>query len=208
MSLTRRSLVPLLLAAAPLALQAQDLPSRFGLGFAFVAPQGDWKDTYDSGWNVGLHVHFNREGNHEQRLRIDFIGLKEFKESGRLMGADYTVKANAAGVGVGYDWLFHFDGRRSAPGAYALIGVGGIRWTEEFTAKSEPSARNPYHVVDSQDFTSFALTVGLGVRLSRNIGLEVRHTEARTDKIRWFGESERFVDAGLSNTSVGITFRF
>jgi hypothetical protein len=71
-----------------------------GLSFLAVSPSGDWKDTYDSGWNASLQVFFNREGNHEQRLRIDLIGLKEFKESGRFTGVDYTVKANAAGVGV------------------------------------------------------------------------------------------------------------
>lgn len=195
----------LALAAAG-ALSAQSSP--VGLGLSYVAPSGVSANNFNGGGALSLYVHRGMGPAVEGRFHVDILALpgKDFRRPEGATEGQY--KSEARGVGIGYDWLFHFDGRQSAPGAYALIGVGGLRWTEEFTAQSDPGARTPYHVVDTQDFTSFALTVGLGVRLSRNVGLEVRHTEARTDKIHWFGESERFVDAGLSNTSLGVTFRF
>ena len=200
------TLAAAVMAALALPLSAQASP--VGLGLSYLAPSGVAANNFNGGGALSLYVHRGMGPAVEGRFHVDLIGLpgKDFRRPEGASEGQY--KSEAKGVGVGYDWLFHFDGRRSAPGAYALIGVGGLRWTEEFTAKSDPSARNPYSVVDSEDFTSFALTVGLGVRLSRNIGLEVRHTETRTDKIRWFGEDERFVDAGLSHTSVGVTFRF
>ncbi len=192
--------------AAAGALSAQSSP--VGLGLSYVAPSGVAANNFNGGGALSLYVHKPMGPAIEGRFHVDLMGLpgKDFRKPEGATEGQY--KSEAKGVAVGYDWLFHFDGARSAPGVYALIGVGGIHWTEEFTAKSDPSARNPYSVVDSQDFTSFALTVGLGVRLSRNVGLEIRHTETRTDKIHWFSETERFVDAGLSNTSVGVTFRF
>ncbi len=108
---------------------------------------------------------------------------------------------------MGYDWLFNFN-ESHGPGAYALLGIGGVHWTEEFTAQNDAGARDPYEVVDSNDFTSFSVAVGLGVRLSRNVGLELKHTETRTNHIHFFGTDETFVDAGLSNTSIGLTLRF
>ena len=93
----RTSLALLLVAG----LQAQELPSRVGLAFGAISPVGDWKDTYDSGWNASLQIFFNREASNEQRLRIDLIGMKEFKQSGRYSGVNFEVKANAAGVGIG-----------------------------------------------------------------------------------------------------------
>lgn len=203
MSLTRRSLATLLLAAAPLALQAQDLPSRFGLGFAYVAPQGDWKDTYDSGWNVGLHVHFNREGNHEQRLRIDFIGLKEFKESGRLSGVNYTVKANAAGVGVGYDWLPRVSRWGNGGGFHFVLGVSGISWAQ----KVEASARSPYgtgYADDTDTGFAFSPTVGFQVRFNKNVNLEARYTLSKVTA----STNTDLVWENLDHVTVGVGVRF
>jgi hypothetical protein len=192
--------------AAALPLSAQSSP--VGLGLSYVAPSGVAAHNFNGGGALSLYVHKPMGPAVEGRFHVDLIGLpgKDFRRPEGASEGQY--KSEARGVGIGYDWLFHVDGRRSAPDVYALIGVGGIHWTEEFTAQSDPGAREPYRVVDKDDFTSFALTVGLGVRLSRNVGLEVRHTETRTDKIHWFSETERFVDAGLSNTSVGVTFRF
>lgn len=194
------------LLAAAAALSAQS--SRVGFGLAAVVPSGVAANNFKSGGSLSFHVHNAMGPAIEGRFHVDVLGLpgKDFRRP--YEAAQGEFKSEARGVGVGYDWLFPFDGRRGGPGAYALVGIGGLRWTEEFTTRNVPGAREPYQVVDSEDFHSFALTLGIGVRLSRNIGLEVRHTEARTDKIRWFGEDERFVDAGLSHTSLGITFRF
>ena len=191
--------------AAALPLSAQSSP--VGLGLSYVAPSGVAANNFNGGAALSLYVSRRMGPAIEGRFHVDLRGLpgKDFRKPDGA--ADGQYKSEAKAVGVGYDWLLHFDGNR-VPGAYAVIGVGGIHWTEEFTARSDQGSRTPYHVVDSHDFTSFALTLGLGLRLSRNVGLEVRHTEARTDKIRFFGEDERFVDAGFSNTSLGVTFRF
>jgi hypothetical protein len=192
-----------LLLAAPLAAQS----SPVGLGVSYVNPSGVAANNFKGGGALSLYVH-NRMGDAvEGRFRLDLTVLpgQAFR---RPDGAtEGQFKSEAKGVGVGYDWLFHFNGVRS-PGVYALVGVGGVKWSEEFTAQSDPGSRTPYEVVDTSDFTSFAFTVGVGVRLSRNIGMEVRHTETRKDKIHWFSDTERFVDAGLSNTTVGLSFRF
>ncbi|MBK8726762.1 MAG: outer membrane beta-barrel protein [Holophagaceae bacterium] len=192
-----------LAAALPLAAQS----SPVGLGLSYIAPSGVAANNFNGGGALSLYVHKRMGPAIEGRFHLDLMGLpgKDFRKPDGAGDGQYKSEAKA--IGLGYDWLLHFDGIR-APGAYALIGVGGIRWNEEFTAQSDPGSRTPYHVVDSNDFTSFALTIGLGVRLTRNLGLEVRHTEARTDKIRFFGESERFVDAGFSHTSLGMAFRF
>jgi opacity protein-like surface antigen len=190
-------------AALPLAAQS----SPVGLGLSYIAPSGVAASNFNGGAALSLYVHKRMGPVIEGRFHVDLMGLpgKAFRKPDGAAEGEYKSEAKA--VGIGYDWLLHFDGMR-APSAYAIVGVGGIHWTEEFTAQSDAGARSPYHVVDSQDFTSFALTLGLGVRLSRNIGLEVRHTEARTDRIHWFSETERFVDAGFSHTALGVTFRF
>jgi hypothetical protein len=191
------------LLAAPLCAQS----SPVGLGLSYISPSGVAANNFKGGGALSVYVHNRMGAAVEGRFRVDLMVLpgQAFR---RPEGAtEGEFKSEAKGVGLGYDWLFHFDGVR-APGVYALVGVGGIKWSEEFTTRSDSGSRTPYKVVDTSDFTSFALTVGLGVRLSRNMGMEVRHTETRTDKIHWFRDTERFVDAGFSNTTVGLSFRF
>lgn len=195
-----RTSLALLLAVG---LQAQDLPSRVGLSFGAISPVGDWKDAYDSGWNASLQVFFNREGNHEQRLRIDLIGLKEFKESGRYAGVDYTVQANAAGVGVAYDWLPRVAAWGRGGGFHFVLGVGSISWAQ----KVEASARSPYGTAsDSETDTGFAFspTVGFQVRFNRNVNLEARYTLSKVTA----SSNTDLVWENLDHVTVGVGVRF
>lgn len=189
-------------AALPLAAQS----SPVGLGLSYIAPSGVAASNFNGGAALSLYVHKPMGPVIEGRFHVDLMGLPGKPSASPTAPPTANTRARPrpwASATTGSSTLMATGFR-----AYALIGVGGIHWTEEFTAQSDAGARSPYHVVDSQDFTSFALTIGLGVRLSRNIGSEVRHTEARTDRIHWFSETERFVDAGFSHTALGVTVRF
>ncbi len=193
-----------LLVASP-GLLAQSSP--VGLGFAYLAPSGVAANNFKGGGALSLYIHKDFSPVVEGRLHLDALYFpgKDFRRPEGVTAGQF--KSEAKGFGVGYDWLFNFNENRG-PGAYALLGIGGVHWTEDFTAQNDVGARDPYKVVDSNDFTSFSVALGLGVRLSRNVGLELKHTETRTNHIHFFGTDETLVDAGLSNTSLGLTVRF
>lgn len=200
----RRSLsLPVLALALAASLPAQDLPSRVGFSLGAVLPQGTWKDAYDSGWNASLQVFFNREGNHEQRLRFDFLGMKEFTESGRYGSASYRVKANAAGFGVGYDWLPRLGGWGRGGGFHLVLGLGGISWAQRVQA----DARSPYGAssVDETD-TGLAIspTAGLQIRFNRYVNLEARYTWSRVTA----SSNTDLVQEDLNHGMVALGFRF
>ena len=205
MKLNATILTAIALVAVSPGLMAQNSP--VGLGFSYLAPSGVANNNFKGGGELSLFVHKDFSPVVEGRFHVDGIYLpgKDFRHPEGTTSGQF--KSEAKGVGVGYDWLFNFDENRG-PGAYALLGIGGVHWTEDFTAQNDPGARDPYKVVDSKDFTSFSVTVGLGVRLSRNVGLELRHTETRTNHIHFFGTDETLVDAGLSNTALGLNIRF
>ena len=195
----RTSLALLLVAG----LQAQELPSRVGLAFGAISPVGDWKDTYDSGWNASLQIFFNREGNNEQRLRIDLIGMKEYKQSGRYLGVNYEVKANAAGVGIGYDWLPRVAQWGNGGGFHFILGIGGISWAQ----KIEANANSPYGSASAaQTDTGFAFspTAGFQIRFNRNVNMEARYTLSKVTA----STSTALVWENLNHVTVGVGFRF
>ena len=48
----------MLVAAAPAAAQ-DEKPVDFNIGFGWTMPQGDFKDSFDSGWNGAFAATFN-----------------------------------------------------------------------------------------------------------------------------------------------------
>lgn len=185
------------------ALGAQDLPSRVGLSLGAVLPQGTWKDTYDSGGTLSLQVFFNREGNHEQRLRIDLTGMKEFKESGRYLSANYEVKANAAGLGIGYDWLPRAAAWVRGGGFHFVLGIGGISWAQRVQA----NARSPYgsaSVDETENGVAISPTAGVQVRFNRYVNLEARYTWSRVTA----STNSDLVLEDLHHGTVALGFRF
>lgn len=190
----------LLLAAS---LQAQDLPSRVGFSLGAVQPQGAWKDTYDNGWNASLQIFFNREGSHEQRLRFDLIGMKEFTESGRYGSASYHVKANAAGFGVGYDWMPRPAAWGNGGGFHFILGLGGISWAQ----RVQVDARSPYGTssVDETDSgLAISPTAGFQIRFNRFVNLEARYTWSRITA----SSNVDLISEDLNHATVALGFRF
>ncbi len=68
---------------------------------------------------------------YEQRLHFDEIGPTVLKQSSGFSGASSTVKANAAGVGVGCDWLPRVSQWDNGAGFHFALGTGGIRWAQK-----------------------------------------------------------------------------
>ncbi len=196
-----RTTLALTLAAA--ALGAQELPSRVGLAAGYVAPQGSWKDSYPNGWNASLQIFFSREGNHEQRLRIDLIGMKEFTEAGRYGAANYSVKANAAGAGIGYDWLPKVAGWGEGGGFHLILGIGGISWAQRVQA----DAHSPYgsaSVDETDNGVAISPTAGFQVRFNRYVNLEARYTWSRVTA----SSDTELVWQDLNHGIVALGFRF
>jgi hypothetical protein len=195
--------LPVLALLMGASLQAQELPSRVGLSFAYIAPQGGWKDSYPSGGALSLGIFFNREGSHEQRLRIDVIGMKEFKESGRYQGSSYTVQADAAGVGVGYDWLPRAAAWGNGGGFHFVLGVGGISWAQRVQANGR-SPYGSYSVDETDNGVAFSPTVGFQVRFNRYVNLEARYTWSRIT----VSSNSDLVSEDLNHGTIALGFRF
>lgn len=185
-------LLPLL---APLALGAQDLPSRVGFGVALVMPQGDIQSKVGQGHALSVNIHFNREATHEGRLRIEesTLGSKTVSEPDPYGGLQ-RVTRTGHGLAVGYDWM------PGNPQVRAILGLGGMFWYQE--AKVVESYGYAYR----DDAVGFAVvpTFGLQVRFNRNVGLELRYAPARND----VASDKKSLNTTMDHATVGLEFRW
>jgi hypothetical protein len=163
----RARALPLLLATA-LALPAQeDLNgNRLGVGLAFLAPTGTWSNAYNSGFQAGLQIHFNRESRHLGRLRIDYLAADSnnpLQEPGYYLWS----KARMEAYSIAYEWMPHLE-NHSRSGLFGIFGMGGTLWNETF--------RNATYSGGSRTDSDwgFTLSAGLGWRFNPHATLEGR----------------------------------
>lgn len=186
----------LLLCLAP-GLCAQDLPSRVGLGLSVLQPSSDLGDVAGSGFAVSLPIYFNRDGQNEGRLRIDYLSFssKTFTNVDPYFGP-VAATLDVSGIGVGYDWMPRVAGTPNGASFNFVLGVGGIFWGTEY--------RDAYYGRTTDGSFAISPTVGIAGRFNRNVGAELRYT---------FSKVTASTNADLENQnanfmSAGLNFRF
>jgi hypothetical protein len=117
-----------LIATAP--AMAQDKPVDVNIGFGWTIPQGDFADSFDSGWNGTFGATFNIS---------EALGVQGEYMYGRMNGPERVINVSPTPGGIGSNQLLEsnhqvhaFTGNvvyRNMPsdravGAYALGGLG------------------------------------------------------------------------------------
>jgi hypothetical protein len=137
-----------------------------GVGLAFLAPTGTWSNAYNSGFQAGLQIHFNRESRHLGRLRIDYSAADSKRP---LYEGSFFLwrQARMEAYGIAYEWMPHLADH-SWSGLFGILGMGGTLWNETF--------RNPTYGAASRTDSDwgFTLSAGLGWRFNPHGTVEVR----------------------------------
>lgn len=175
-----KPILSLFLLLTGLGLGAQDNPggNRMGIGLSGVVPTGAWGSSFDTGFQGGLQIHFNRESRHLGRLRIDYL-QSDTKHPlqvgvwGIWNGTSYVPTAQLAdsrmeGYSVVYEWMPHLE-THSHSGLYGIFGMGGTLWNE--TRRNTTVYPGTY--TDSE--LGFTLSAGAGWRFNPHLALEARY---------------------------------
>lgn len=188
------SLVAIL--AAGNAVFAQGLPSRVGLNVGLVKLQGSDNLAADQGYMIGMGIHFAREERHEQRLRIEFIQMKE--DTGRFGSG--SVEVNAAAFGVGYDYMPSLAKWENGGSFHLVAGVGYQAWAQKVDVNV------PYYYSENATDTAscFAPTLGVHVRFNRHFGLELRQTWSKVS----LTTDEDFFNEDFNHLTFSANIRF
>lgn len=186
------------LLAAP-GLQAQDLSPRMGMAVFFTQPTDVGGNLYGSGWKVDLTIHVRRESFVEGRVRLE---AGEFREGKDVITPYNRVRYSARTRLVGYDWLIPLGEKRER-GVDLILGLGGAHWFRERTETVTNGAPYWQNYSSTDNELAFAGTVGLRLRLNRNVELELHQVLTSVP-----GNKKDFEDGELSHTAMGVGFRF
>lgn len=188
-----------LLLSATLALTAQeDAGTRLGLGLALASPMDTWGSSFNTGFQAGLQIHFNRESRHLGRLRIDYLqadskgpiqtGLYDvWNGNGYTLTPQFATSRMEA-YSVAYEWLPHVE----ASSHHGLFGMGGTLWNET----RRPSGGGSHTETD----LGFTLSAGVGWRFNSHASLETRlvHTDISFRNHPNYGSSRSYLTFGPS----------
>ncbi|MBK7292521.1 MAG: outer membrane beta-barrel protein [Holophagaceae bacterium] len=169
----------LICLSACLSLVAQDNPggNRMGIGLSLLSPQSAWGDLFDTGFQAGLQIHFNRESRFLSRLRIDYLqsDSKRAIQAGTYLvwnGSGYDTTPRLAdsrmeAYSIAYEWLPHLEphGRR---GLFGIFGVGGTLWNETLRF------RGAFQETDTEVEWGFTASAGIGWRFNPHATVEAR----------------------------------
>lgn len=135
--------------------------SEFGAYAQALFPQKDLKQALDGGSGYGLGVQWTHDHGdwNASRTRIEW---NTFSESNPV--APNGTKTYAKNYLFSWDHLFKFN--QGTYQAYAVGGIGGVRWNLEQTTNA---------VRTTLWTTKLAVTAGLGVQLGPRVNLEARY---------------------------------
>jgi hypothetical protein len=191
-----------LLLSATLGLAAQEDPgNRMGIGLAMLSPADTWGSSFNTGFQAGLQIHFNRESRHLGRLRIDYLqadskgpiqtGLYDvWNGSGYALTPQFATSRMEA-YSVAYEWLPHVE-ESSRHGLFGIFGMGGTLWNETLRPTASPGGT--YTETD----LGFTLSAGVGWRFNPHASLEARlvHTDISFRNHPNYGSSRSYLTFG------------
>jgi hypothetical protein len=197
----------LLISCLGLGAQDESAPggNRMGIGLSWLIPAGNLSPTFDTGWQAGLQIHFNRESRHLGRLRIDFLRMESahaFQTGyyGTWNGSGWTPNpqfsdSRMQGFSVAYEWMPHLEGH-SHSGFYGIFGMGGTFWTEQ-----RRLANGSYGGTNSDSDLGFTLSAGAGWRFNTHAAIEARLVNSdlsSTQGHHEYGTSRSYLTFGTS----------
>jgi hypothetical protein len=169
-----------LFALATLGLSAQEENpggNRLGIGLSVLAPLDTWGSSFDTGFQAGLQIHFNRESRHLGRLRIDYLqsDSKHPIPTGTWAvwnGSTYVLTPQLSdsrmeAYSVIYEWMPHLE-NHSRSGLFGIFGMGGTLWNE--TRRNTTVYAGSYTDTD----LGFTLSAGMGWRFNPHATVEAR----------------------------------
>lgn len=168
-----------LLLLATLGLAAQENPggNRMGIGLSFLVPTDTWGSSFDTGFQAGLQIHFNRESRHLGRLRIDYLqsdskhpiqtGLWDIWNGTTYVPTPQFSNSRMEAYSVVYEWMPHLE-NHSRSGLFGIFGMGGTLWNE--TRHNNNIYTGSYTETDQ----GFTLSAGAGWRFNPHATLEAR----------------------------------
>ncbi|NWJ40198.1 MAG: outer membrane beta-barrel protein [Geothrix sp.] len=169
-----------LLLLASLGLCAQENPggNRMGIGLAAVAPLNDLESNFNTGFQAGLQIHFNRESRHLGRIRIDYLqmdskgavqtGLTTTWDGSAWVTGPQFARSRMEAYSVAYEWMPHLEDH-SRSGLFGIFGMGGTLWNETLRPTS-----TAYGGTYTETDWGFTLSAGGGWRFNPHAALEAR----------------------------------
>ncbi len=221
--------LPLLLAAtlAGPAAHADGPRVSFGFGFNISQPMGDFNKDTDSqpGHGFGWYMPMDFGGGHVLRPKWEWTrhSLSTMADSvvrvenGKVYIPDSRRGTTVESHGLGFDYLYYFEGNSRKRGPYLIAGVGVDFWAREKNDHDKVTIMVGSQTV-AQDFVvqkSSALTsqIGLGMQLSKGIAVEAkfRNSQYRLTDVGLRNSTEAYLTSRTRNAGavqVGLNFKF
>jgi hypothetical protein len=197
-----KPLVALFLSAT-LGLSAQEDPgNRMGIGLGLLSPIETWGSSFNTGFQTGLQVYFNRESRHLGRLRIEYLqadskgpiqtGLYDVWNGSSYGLTPQFATSRMEGYSVAYEWLPHLE-ESGRHGLFGIFGMGGTLWNETL----RPSGSQGGGTYTETDL-GFTLSAGGGWRFNSHASLEARfvHTDISFRNHPNYGSSRSYLTFG------------
>jgi opacity protein-like surface antigen len=181
------ALFGVLVAAGP-AVAQDEKPVSINLGFGWAFPTGDFKDSFDSGWNgtAGLTFNFN-----------EHLGIRAEYIYARMDGPERTISVTATPIAAAatngvlesnqhmhvgsFNLVYGGHGRDNPFGGYVLGGVGIYHRTVEITSPAigfttfcdpfwyvcYPTAVEVDRILGDRSSNDFGIDIGGGITFGR-----------------------------------------
>ncbi|MBK8572932.1 MAG: outer membrane beta-barrel protein [Holophagaceae bacterium] len=195
------------LLLATLGLSAQENPggNRMGIGLSALVPLATWGSSFDTGFQVGLQVHFNRESRHLGRLRIDYLqadtkrpiqtGIWDVWNGSAWVPTPQWATGRMEAYSVAYEWLPHLE-NHSRSGPFGILGLGGTLWNE-----TRRSTNPAFGGTDTDSDLGFTVSAGAGWRFNPHATVEVRYVDSdltTTSGTHHYGSHRSYLTVGTS----------
>ena len=168
------ALLPLVLA---LPLAAQDLSRpTYGFSVQLDLPTGNLRDDTDKNLGIGasLLAQWDLAHGHALRPRLDLnaFNVSQYEPS----HSNYRESRNLVAVGLGMDYLYYLNG--APKGLYLIAGAGVTRWDLSYSTSDKVGSTYSTSYDRNKNTTSLNLAAGLGLQITRVIGVEARFVHA------------------------------